>query len=43
MTEEKTTLMEISILRHNSKALLRGILPDNCISRLLQPDFTHMP
>jgi hypothetical protein len=24
------------------KAVLRGILPDNCISRLLQPNFADM-
>lgn len=35
MPEEKTTLMEVSVLLHSGKTLLHGIIPDDCISRLL--------
>lgn len=34
--------MEISVLGDDGKALLRSILPDNCIRRLLQPHFANM-
>ena len=43
MTEEKTALMKISVLRHDGEALLCGILPDNRISRRLQPNFADVP
>lgn len=35
MTKEETTLMEISVLRHDGKTPLHGILPHDDISRLL--------
>jgi hypothetical protein len=41
--EEKTALMEVVVLRYDDKALLCGILPDNCIRRLLQSNFTNVP
>ncbi len=43
VTEEKTALIEISILRHDDKPLLRSILPDTCIDLFLQSNFADVP
>ena len=41
-TKEKTSLMEISVLCHDGKAVLCSVLPDYCISCLLQPNFADV-
>jgi hypothetical protein len=42
MTIEKAALMEIGVLRHNSKAMLSGILPDDSVGGIPQTHVSHM-
>ena len=34
MTIEKAPLMEVGVLRHNGKAMLSGILPDDSVGSI---------